>query len=85
VGRRVRRHIHGADAEFDAAELQTAIDAALAELPNRCREAFVLSQQHDLSHAEVSGIMGTTVKTVENHVNKARGYLRRRLAAWLED
>lgn len=72
-----------ADARVEAEELRVAIGRAVAELPDRCREAFVLARQHELSHAEVAAIMGTSVRTVENHVAKARAHLRVRLAAWL--
>ncbi len=75
--------VPAADAELEAAELHAAIERAIAELPDRCREAFALSRQHDLTHAEIAEIMGTAVKTVENQVNKARTHLRRRLTPWL--
>lgn len=75
--------VPAADTEVEAAELQAAIERAIAELPDRCREAFALSRQHDLTHAEIAEIMGTAVKTVESQINKARVHLRRRLAPWL--
>ena len=71
------------DVAIEARELDVAIRQAVSELPDRCREAFVLTRQHELSYAEVAGIMGTSVRTVENHVAKARAHLRVRLAAWL--
>lgn len=76
-------HVPAADADLTAAELRDAIARAVAELPDRCREAFILTRQHDLAHAEVAAITGTSVRTVENHVAKARAHLRRRLAPWL--
>ncbi|MCR4339815.1 MAG: RNA polymerase sigma-70 factor [Gemmatimonadaceae bacterium] len=75
--------VPAADAELETAELHAAIERAISELPDRCREAFALSRQHDLSHAEIAAIMGTAVKTVENQITKARTHLRRRLSPWL--
>lgn len=71
------------DAPLDASDLEAAIERAIAELPERCRETFVLSRQHELSQAEIAAIMGTSIKTVQAQMYKARNWLRVRLADWL--
>ncbi len=73
-----------ADAAMHEAELQDAIRRAVDALPARCRQAFVLNRQHGMSHAEIAELMGTTVRTVEAQVYKARQLLRVALAAWLD-
>lgn len=83
-GGRFASEVPAADSRVETQELREAIARAVAELPDRCREAFVLSRQHELSHAEVAAIMGTSVRTVENHVAKARAHLRCRLSPWLK-
>jgi RNA polymerase sigma-70 factor (ECF subfamily) len=67
----------------EAEELAMAVGRAVHELPARCRMTFALRVQLELSHGEIAAIMGTTVKTVEVQMRKARKLLRHRLAAWL--
>ncbi len=40
---------------------------ALAELPARCREVFVLRRIHGLAQREIAARLGIAEKTVENH------------------
>lgn len=70
------------DARVSDGELAQAVERAVAALPARCRQAYVLHRQHELSYAEIAGIMGTSVKTVENHLARALKALRMSLAAW---
>jgi RNA polymerase sigma-70 factor (ECF subfamily) len=56
-----------------------ALDAALAALPDRQREAVVLRHSEGLSNPEIAGIMGIGVEAVESLT--ARG--KRALAAAL--
>ncbi len=55
------------------------------ELPDRRREAFQLSRFDGLSYEEIAGVMGLSVKTVDNHIWKALQHLRRRLHAFDAD
>lgn len=64
-------------------EQDAAVRAALAELPERCREVFELSRFDQLSHAEIAEVMGITSKTVEAHLARALRALRAALAPWL--
>lgn len=69
-----------ADEHLVAAELETTIAAAIAALPARCREAFVLHRQHGRSYAEIAAVMGISVRTVEVQIGKALRLLRARVA-----
>jgi RNA polymerase sigma-70 factor (ECF subfamily) len=71
--------------EIVAGELQTAIAAAIAELPPGCREVFSMSRQQGLRYAEIATTLGISVKTVESQMGKALRHLRTRLAAWLPE
>lgn len=62
--------------------LQRAMRKWLAELPPRRAEAFTLSRYHDLSHEQISRIMGLSVRTVQTHVVHALRDLRGKLDAW---
>jgi RNA polymerase sigma-70 factor (ECF subfamily) len=64
-------------------ELDQAVQQAVRELPERCREAFELSRGQGLSYAEIAQVLGVSVKTVEAHMGKALRLLRERLAGWL--
>jgi len=44
------------------------VGAVIDGLPPRCREAFVLSRVHGLSHEEVARELGITRSAVEKHV-----------------
>ena len=69
--------------EFRAAEMAVAIDDAIAQLPPRCREAFVLRRQQHMSYAEIARAMQISPKTVEIQIGNALKRLREALADWL--
>jgi RNA polymerase sigma-70 factor (ECF subfamily) len=71
------------DADAQANELAAAAEAAIAALPDRTQEAFVLLRQHGLSYAEIAATMEISVKTVEVHVSRALRALREHLAPFL--
>lgn len=56
---------------LDGRQRLLAIEKALAMLPPRPREAFVLYKIDGLSRPEVARIMGIGVKTVESHLEVA--------------
>jgi RNA polymerase sigma-70 factor (ECF subfamily) len=63
-------------------EVLTALRTAIAELPDRTREVFLLNRDAGLSYREVAMRLGITVKTVEFHMGRALAGLRERLADW---
>ncbi|HOG93868.1 MAG TPA: sigma factor-like helix-turn-helix DNA-binding protein, partial [Opitutaceae bacterium] len=74
----------GADAsgQAETAERAEAVRAAVAELPLELREALVLCVYEGLAQADAAAALGTTVKTVEMRLYRARARLRERLS-WL--
>jgi RNA polymerase sigma-70 factor (ECF subfamily) len=64
-----------------ANELDARLRQWVDELPDRQREALVLSRYQGLSHAEVADVMAITPITVNNHLVKALATLRARLLA----
>lgn len=60
-------------------ELGKQIDAAICELPEKCRQAFVMSYLHGMKNKEIAEVMDVSVRTVDVHVYKALHYLRNRL------
>ena len=71
------------DAAAREQELESAIQAAIADLPDRCRQIFVLSRVDGLKYAEIATRLGISIKTVEVQMGKALRILRERLRAWL--
>lgn len=73
------------DAVFEAKNLAGHLKEWINELPGRRKEAFVLSRHHDLSHREISEIMGLSERTVNTHIFLALKFLRTRLNALQND
>jgi len=64
---------------LEAHETAERIRQSLALLPERCREAFLLTRREGLSYREVGERMGISPKTVEVQVGKALKLLRTHL------
>jgi len=71
------------DAAVRENEIEAAIHAAIADLPDRCRQVFELSRVEGLKYAEIATRLGISVKTVEVQMGKALRVLRERLQPWL--
>jgi RNA polymerase sigma-70 factor (ECF subfamily) len=74
-----------ADRDLVEKEIDAAVAAAVAALPERCREVFKLSRVHGLKYAEIAQVLEISVKTVEAQMGKAMRVLRERLAPWLPE
>lgn len=61
-------------------EIGEQIAAAIAELPEDQRTAIVLAEYHDMSYAEIAGVMKCSEKSVESRLYRAKQTLRQRLA-----
>ena len=62
--------------EVEYHEMEALYQAALAHLPPKQREAFVLSRQQGLSYPEIAERQGVSVKTVEAHMMQALKTIR---------
>lgn len=65
----------------EAKQRARIIKRAIADLPDRQRQALVLSYYQGLSHKEIGEIMDSTPKSVEGLVARARNDLKDRLGA----
>lgn len=61
---------------FSVQELSSVIQRGIDEMPERRREIFLLSRRAGLSHAEISDLLGISVRTVEVHVGRALSQIR---------
>ncbi|HVY17260.1 MAG TPA: RNA polymerase sigma factor [Rhodopila sp.] len=52
-------------------ERQVVFEAILAELPDRCRQALILSRVQGWSHSRIADHLGVSVNTVGSDIRKA--------------
>lgn len=96
--KRAAQHTHGAlpdddlhdeapraDAHVEANMLRARLRQYIAEMPDRRREAFMLSRYEGLSHEEIAQVMNLTPRTVNTHIVLALKDLRQRLGALQPD
>lgn len=68
------------DAGLEAADLGRRVDAALAALPDRQREALVLCHYQSLSNIDAAALMEVSVDALESLLARGRRALRLSLA-----
>jgi len=61
-------------------ELRAAVDEAIAALPERCREIFLLRRRDQLSYREIAARTGVSLGTVKSHMWRATVRLKESLA-----
>ncbi|KAF0197771.1 MAG: RNA polymerase sigma-70 factor ECF subfamily [Bacteroidetes bacterium] len=64
-------------------ELHQSIGEAIAELPEKCREIFLLNRYENLKYQQIADQLGISVKTVEAQMSKALQHMRIRLAGYI--
>ena len=76
--------MNGPDAVVQADELQQRLAAALARLPRRQADVFVLSRLEGLETAEIAAHLGCSEPTVRVHLHRAVVRLARELHEYLD-
>jgi RNA polymerase sigma-70 factor (ECF subfamily) len=64
-------------------ELAGTVARAIAELPARCREVFVLRRHEHLSYPEIAARVGVSLGTVKSQMWRATVRLKEKLAPYL--
>jgi RNA polymerase sigma-70 factor, ECF subfamily len=64
-------------------DLRQKITNAIDELPEKCREIFVLSRHENLKYQQIADKLGISVKTVETQMSKALQHMRIRLKDYI--
>jgi RNA polymerase sigma-70 factor (ECF subfamily) len=72
----LKQHVPTAEEEMISSEEAAACRRLLEELPQRCREAFVLRVVEDLSYKQMSKSMRLSVSTLEKHIGKGKQICR---------
>lgn len=73
----------GGAESLERTERAVAVRDAIAALPAELREALVLFEYEQMSHAEIAEAVGATVKAVETRIYRAREKLRTALKRWV--
>jgi RNA polymerase sigma factor (sigma-70 family) len=71
-----------ASLSLERAEVAAAVRNAIAALPPELREAIVLFEYEQMSHAQIAAVVGATSKAVESRIHRAREKLRVALKSW---
>lgn len=64
---------------LDYNTLETEINKAVDELPEKRKQIYRLSREQGFSHKEIAGQLGVKPKTVENQINLALKHIKTRL------
>jgi len=65
--------------QIDYITLETEINTAVDELPEKRKQIYRLSRDKGFTHKEIAGQLGITPKTVENQINLALKHIKTRL------
>lgn len=66
--------------EIAEKETRTLINQAIAHLPERRREVFILSKVEGFSNKEIADKLNTSLSNIENHINKALKTVRQHMS-----
>jgi RNA polymerase sigma-70 factor, ECF subfamily len=64
-------------------EIRRRISTSISELPEKCREIFVLNRYENLRYQQIADRLGISLKTVETQMSKALKHMRMRLAEYM--
>ena len=65
---------------LEASETESKINQALDELPEKCREIFMMNRFDQLKYREIAEKLNISVKTVETQMSRALKTLREKLS-----
>ncbi|MDR1813471.1 MAG: RNA polymerase sigma-70 factor [Tannerella sp.] len=68
---------------FDELDVEEALEQAIARLPERCREVYIMSRSEGMKNEEIAEKLGISVNTVKNHLSAATTRLKADLKDYL--
>lgn len=74
----------GADREISDRQWRALLHQTIAELPPRCRDAFILYKLQGHSYREVARLLAISESAVEKHIVKGLMHCRHRLGRHIE-
>jgi len=72
------------DEAFQSGELEDVVAEAIADLPEKYREVFVLSALQGLSYQQIAHIVGHSLPSVKTDIHRARLEVRDRVKNYLK-
>jgi len=69
---------------IETEELNQIIESTIDELPDRCKEIFVLSRYEGMKYHEIAQRLSISVKTVEANMGKALKMFRLNLKGYYQ-
>ena len=66
-----------------AAEIAQKINSAIEELPEKCKEIFVMNRYDNLKYQQIADKLQISIKTVETQMSKALQHMRERLVDYI--
>ena len=75
----------GPSEDLERSDLVDAVQAAIAELPERQRMALVLAKFENQPYADIGEVLGLKEQAVKSLIHRARENLRTRLAPLLAE
>jgi RNA polymerase sigma-70 factor, ECF subfamily len=73
------------DATMMTGELNSAITVAIAKLPRKRREIFVLHRYGLMGNTDIATLLGVSTRTVDTQLHRAYNGLRKTLSPWMPD
>jgi len=65
----------------DNTQIMSKVNAAIEELPEKCKEIFILCKQQECTYSQVAQILQISERTVENQMGIAMKKLREKLSS----
>ena len=75
LGKYLKSHDH-----LESSEAEQRINRALDDLPDKCREIFLMNRFDGLKYREIAEKLDISIKTVETQMSRALKTLRERLS-----
>jgi RNA polymerase sigma-70 factor (ECF subfamily) len=72
------------DEAFQNIELEEVVSGAIAELPEKYREVFILSALQHLSYQQIAEVVGRSLPSVKTDIHRARLEVRKRVKEYLK-
>ena len=67
---------YSVEASIEAEQALKAVEAALYELPTKCRQAFVMHRRNGMSYPDIAAELAVSVSMVEKYIIRALKHLR---------
>lgn len=76
-------HLTETNSAMETSELAQKIEAAIASLPEKCRQVFELNRIEGLKYVQIAEKLNISVKTVEAQMSKALAVMKEHLTEFL--